>query len=92
MENSREHSLTYAYLLNKYGLKISWEEAAEELGVYWENLRKLCKNGDIIAQKVGRKWVLTTKALADFIDNGAAVKVAVEPEKKKRGHHKYVSA
>lgn len=87
MDNSQSRSLTYAYLLDKYGLKITWEEAAAELGVYWENLRKMCKSGDIAAQKVGRKWVLTTRALADFIDGEQR---EPEPQKKKRGHHKYV--
>lgn len=88
MESNHGRSLTYAYLLDKYGLRITWEDAAAELGIYWENLRKMCKSGDIAAQKVGRKWVLTTKALADFIDGKP--EPVVEPQKNKRGHHKYV--
>lgn len=61
-------SLTYSYLLEKYGLSLTWEQAAEELGVYWENIRRMCRSGEIRAEKVGRKWMLTTKALADYID------------------------
>ncbi len=63
-------SLTYQYLLDRYGLTISFRDAAQELGVYWENLRKKCQSGEIRANKVGRKWMLTTKALADYIDHG----------------------
>jgi excisionase family DNA binding protein len=77
-----DRSLTYDYLLNKYGLTISWQDAARELGVYWENLRKMCQRGEIRAQKVGRAWLLTTKALADYIDHGPAEKLP--PAKNKR--------
>lgn len=95
-----EHSQTYAYLLKKYGLIISWDEAAKELGVYWENLRRLCAQGEIPIEKVGKSWLLTTKALADFIDYGPASKwqkartedfsvLSIKP-KQRRGFHKYV--
>lgn len=79
-----DRSLTYDYLLDKYGLTISWEEAAAEMGVYWENLRKMCQRGEIRAQKVGRAWLLTTKALADYIDHGPATEQAPPPANRKR--------
>jgi excisionase family DNA binding protein len=90
------YSLTYEYLLKKYGLTITFKEAAAELGVYWENIRKLCKRGDIAAQKVGKSWLLTTKALADYIDHGPANKTLtlVLPSIKDKGRgkrQKYVS-
>lgn len=85
------HSPTYTYLLEKYGLTITWAQAATELGVYWENIRKLCKRGDIAAQKVGRSWMLTTKALADFIDNGSVLRQRAVSPAKARNHHKYVT-
>jgi len=72
MDNTPDRSLTYSYLLEKYGLAISWKDAAEELGVYWENVRKMCQRGEIRAHKTGRAWLLTTKALADYIDHGPA--------------------
>ncbi len=74
-----DKSQTYQYLLDKYGLTISFRQAAEELGVYWENLRRLCKTGDIRADKVGRAWMLTTKALADYIDHGPVTPQAPAP-------------
>lgn len=97
-------SLTYAYLLKKYGLVISWDDAAKELGIYWETLRRLCAQGEIPIEKVGRSWLLTTKALANYIDYGPASKWgnAEETEdkvfpqkpkqksKQKRGFFKYV--
>ena len=100
------NSQTYAYLLEKYGLKISFKEAASETGVYWETLRRLCARGEIPIEKVGRSWLLTTKALADYIDYGPASKWHLaetgEPQgvlqrpkqkpkqKQKRGFFKYV--
>ena len=79
-----EQSQTYSYLLDKHGLKISFQDAAKELGVYWENLRKLCKRGDIDARKVGKKWLLTTKALADYIDHGPVqVQVVDKPQRRR---------
>ncbi len=94
-----DESLTYVYLLEKYGLSISWEDAAKELGVYWENIRCMCQRGEIRAEKVGRSWLLTTKALADYIDCGPATgydrKVLNMDEKlakkKRRGSTKYVT-
>jgi len=74
-----ESSLTYQYLLEKYGLTLTFQEAAQELDVYWENLRRMCKTGEIRAEKVGRKWVLTTKALADYIDHGPVTPQAPAP-------------
>lgn len=84
---------TYTYLLEKYGLTISFQDAAKELGTYWENLRKLCKRGDITAEKVGKSWMLTTRALADFVDNGSLSKQRAAPPAKrvKRNHRRYVS-
>ncbi len=100
---SPNSSLTYAYLLKKYGLVISWEEAGEELGVYWENIRRMCAQGEIPIGKIGRSWLLTTKALADFIDYGPASKWGLaeteaeelpqkpkQKSKQKRGFFKYV--
>ncbi len=86
-----DRSLTYSYLLEKYGLTLSWEQAAEELGVYWERIREKCRDGDIAAGKIGRKWVLTTKALADYIDYGYTRRQNVVPITKQTKHRKYVS-
>jgi excisionase family DNA binding protein len=62
---------TYEYLLDKYGATISFQDAAEELGLYWQTVREMCRRGDIRAIKAGRKWILTTKALAKFLDEGS---------------------
>jgi len=79
-----DKSLTYQYLLDRYGLTISFQDAAEELGVYWERLRERCRSGEIRAEKVGRSWMLTTKALADYIDHGPAERPAPVPQGKRR--------
>jgi len=81
--SERSFSATYNYLLHKYGLTISWKDAAKELGLYWETVRKMCQRGEIPARKAGRVWVLTTKALAEYIDR-EPVQQNVVPMGKKR--------
>ncbi|MGI6123562.1 MAG: helix-turn-helix domain-containing protein [Acetivibrionales bacterium] len=66
---------TYEYLLQKYGIALTFEQAGKELGLYWQTIRVMCARGDIPAIKAGRKWVLTTKALATYIDEGPQTKV-----------------
>lgn len=68
-------STTYEYLLQKYGTTLTFEQAAKELGLYWQTVRVMCARGDIPARKAGRKWVLTTKALAIFIDEGPQTRI-----------------
>jgi len=76
-------SATYEYLLNKYGTTLTFQQAAEELGLYWQTVREMCARGDIPARKAGRKWVLTTKALAIFIDEGPQTKIIL-PQRGRR--------
>lgn len=59
---------TYEYLLNKYGTTLSFQEAQDEIGVYWQTIREMCLRGDIKTARAGRRWILTTKALANFLD------------------------
>ncbi len=71
--------MTYEYLLKKYGLTLSFEEAGAELGLHFQTVRQMCQRGDIKATRrcdKGGKWILTTKALADYIDS-----VSLEKEK-----------
>ena len=70
-------STTYEYLLQKYGTTLTFEQAAKEIGLYWQTVRVMCARGDIPAIKAGRKWVLTTKALATYIDEGSQAPVYV---------------
>ena len=60
--------MTYQYLLKKYGVTMTFEQAAEETGLYWQTIREMCARGDIKTPRAGRKWVLTTKALAEYLD------------------------
>jgi hypothetical protein len=71
---------TYEYLLQKYGITLSFEQAGKELGLYWQTVREMCARGDIQARKAGRKWVLTTKALAIYIDEGPHNKIKLPPK------------
>lgn len=67
---------TYEYLLNKYGTTLTFQQASKEIGVYWQTIREMCLRGDIRAARAGRRWVLTTKALAEYLDAGVKIEVA----------------
>jgi len=60
---------THEYLLQKYGTTISFKDASKEIGLNWQTIRQMCLRGDIKTVKAGRKWILTTKALAEYLDN-----------------------
>ena len=60
---------TYEYLLQKYGTTLTFQQASEETGLFWQTIREMCLKGDIKTPRAGRKWVLTTKALAEYLDN-----------------------
>ena len=59
---------TYDYLLGKYGTTLSFQQAKEELGLHEQTIRMMCQRGDIRTARAGRRWVLTTKAISDYID------------------------
>ena len=59
---------TLEYLLKKYGATLTFDEASKELNLHWQTIREMCARGEIKAKKAGRKWVLTTKALAEYLD------------------------
>jgi hypothetical protein len=33
---------TYEYLLKKYGTTLTFQEASEEIGLYWQTIREMC--------------------------------------------------
>ena len=59
---------THEYLLQKYGTTLTFRQASKETGIYWQTIREMCKRGEIKTVKNGRLWVLTTKALANYLD------------------------
>ncbi len=64
---------THEYLLQKYGTTLTWEQASSETGIYWQTIREMCLRGEIKTLKVGQglkksRRILTTKALADYLD------------------------
>jgi len=68
--------MTYEYLLKKYGTTLTFKEAAIELKLHWQTIRQMCLRGEIKANRTSvprGKWILTTKALADYIDFVAEV-------------------
>lgn len=81
-------STTYEYLLQKYGTTLTFEQASKELGLHWQTIRVMCARGDIPAIKAGRKWVLTTKALATYIDEGSQAPII--PPQRNRQYRKIV--
>lgn len=76
---------TYEFLLGKYGTTLTFKDAGEELGLHEQTVRMMCLRGDIKAARAGRKWVLTTKAIADYIDCVEGVNLA---PLRKRGRKK----
>ena len=81
---------TYEYLLQKYGTTLTFKQAQEETGIYWQTLREMCLRGDIKAPRAGRKWVLTTKALAAYLDGENQKANEVIPSRTRGGHKKIV--
>lgn len=59
---------TYEFLLEKYGVTMTFQQAKDELGLHEQTIRMMCQRGDIKTARAGRKWVLTSKAIADYID------------------------
>lgn len=59
---------TYEYLLQKYGTTLTFQQASGEIGLHWQTIREMCSRREIKAIKAGRKWILTTKALAEYLD------------------------
>ena len=41
-------------------------EAAVILGVHWETVKRLCREGRIPAEKIHNKWLINKDALARF--------------------------
>ncbi len=41
-------------------------EAAKMLGVHWETVKRLCREGQIPAQKVHNKWLIHKQDLDKF--------------------------
>lgn len=80
---------THDYLLNKYGTTLSFQQASKEIGLHWQTIREMCLRGDIKTVRAGRKWILTTKALAEYLDNCTS-KEEVELTFTKSGHKKIV--
>lgn len=60
---------THDFLLQKYGTTLSFEQAASELRLHPQTIRMMCQRGDIKTSRAGKKWVLTTKAIAEFLDS-----------------------
>ena len=81
---------THEYLLHKYGTTLSFQQASEETGIYWQTIRGMCQGGTIKTAKAGRKWVLTTKALAEFLDGSSAKIEPIPIGRTGLGHKKIV--
>jgi hypothetical protein len=80
---------THEYLLHKYGTTLTFEQASVEIGIYWQTIREMCLRGDIKAVRAGRRWVLTTRALAEYLD-GINQKENKSQIKTGYGHRKIV--
>ncbi len=59
---------------------LSLKEAAARSGLSTGFLRRLCRTGGIRATKVGRDWVTTWRAVAEYLE---------DPEKRSKNPHKH---
>jgi excisionase family DNA binding protein len=50
-------------VLDKY---VSVVEAAETLGVHWETVKRMCREGRFPARKVHNMWLIDKNELAKF--------------------------
>lgn len=80
---------THEYLLEKYGPTLTWQQASNETGIFWMTIRNMCLRGEIKTPRAGKKWVLTTKAIAEYLDGEAVPKETVV-QFTKQGHRKIV--
>lgn len=80
---------TYEYLLQKYGTTLTFQQASNEIGLHWQTIREMCVRGDIRAIKAGRRWILTTKALAEYLD-GTSQKSEIATVPRGRGQYKRI--
>lgn len=80
---------THEYLLNKFGSTMTFEQASKEIGLHKQTIREMCLRGQIKTIRAGRKWVLTSKALAEYLDHETR-KETVVPIKTGLGHKKIV--
>ena len=60
---------------------ISLKEAAARSGLSTSFLRRLCREGTIEAQKVGRDWLVTWPAVAAYLED--PIKRSHDPRKNK---------
>ena len=70
---------THEYLLQKYGTTLTFQQASQEIGLHWQTIREMCLRGEIKTIRAGRKWVQTTKALAEYLDGVKKEKETVSP-------------
>ena len=80
---------THEYLLNKYGATLTYQEASQVTGIHWQRVRNMCLRGEIKAVKGGRHWIITAKALADYLD-GITATETMSMTKISRGYKKIV--
>lgn len=60
---------TQDYLMTKYGVVLTWDQACEAVRAHKDTLRKLCRTGKIKTPMKGQHdYILTAKAIADFLD------------------------
>ena len=80
---------THDYLLQKYGVTLTFQQASDETGLFWQTIREMCLRGEIVTPRAGRRWILTTKALAAYLD-GDMDRTGELPVKRKSGYRKIV--
>jgi len=64
---------------------VNVREAAEELGVHWETVKRMCREGRLPARKVHNMWLIEKNDLTRFASTYN------EPRRGKRRIPKYTS-
>lgn len=74
------NNLTTEKLIDKYGFTVTPEQAAEVLGLAKDTVLRILQRKEIVARKMGNRWIISTEKLAEYLTGS-------EPEKAKPWKH-----
>lgn len=53
-------------------------ETAQKTGIAKYRIRKLCENGEIVALKAGRKWLINCEKFIEFLNTNKSLQTCEE--------------
>ena len=60
---------TLQHLIDKYGITLTKEQTAKEIGVCPVTVMSMLRRGDIKAKRAGARWIIPTQSVSDFLTN-----------------------